>query len=93
MKLENVRSMDEAKWYLGKHVAFVYSAKNLKIVSKRDKDEIGKSGAPTTKERIIWGKIVKTHGNSGVVKARFSPPLPPTTFGCSVRVMLYPLRN
>ena len=76
LSLEHVSNATDAKWYLGKHVAYVYRA------SKADKK--GK------KSRVIWGKVTRVHGNSGAVRAKFSTPLPPRTFGAAVRVMLYP---
>lgn len=85
--------MNDARWYLGKHVAYVYKAKVPKKVSLKDKDEISGSRNTVTKERIIWGKITKTHGNSGAVRARFTSALPPQSFGQPVRVMLYPSNN
>jgi large subunit ribosomal protein L35Ae len=62
-------------FYLGKKVAFVYRAQR----------EVRGS-----KIRVIWGKITRPHGNSGVVRAQFRRNLPPKSFGASVRVMLYP---
>lgn len=64
-----------ASFYLGKKVAFVYRA---------SKERQG------SKIRVIWGKVTRPHGNSGVVRAKFRHNLPPRTFGASVRVMLYP---
>ncbi|KAF2422108.1 ribosomal protein L35Ae [Tothia fuscella] len=75
LQLEGVGSTEAAKFYLGKKVAFVYRASK----------EIRGS-----KIRVIWGKVTRTHGNSGVVRAQFRHNLPPKSFGASVRVMLYP---
>ncbi|CAO3640167.1 unnamed protein product [Mucor hiemalis] len=53
-------------------------------------------GVQTTKDAQFyldpchWGRIARTHGTNGVVKARFRKNLPPKVFGASVRVMLYP---
>jgi large subunit ribosomal protein L35Ae len=63
------------RFYLGKKVAFVYRA---------SKERQG------TKIRVIWGKVTRPHGNSGVVRAKFRHNLPPKTFGASLRIMLYP---
>ncbi|CAO3597265.1 unnamed protein product [Absidia cylindrospora] len=38
----------------------------------------------------FWGRVARSHGTNGVVKARFRNNLPPKSFGASVRVMLYP---
>ncbi|OJD14115.1 60S ribosomal protein L33-A [Emergomyces pasteurianus Ep9510] len=75
IKLEGVEDSKAANFYLGKKVAFVYRAKR----------EVQGS-----KIRVIWGKVTRTHGNSGVVRAQFRHNLPPKSFGASVRVMLYP---
>ncbi|ORY98785.1 ribosomal protein L35A [Syncephalastrum racemosum] len=75
LKLEGVQTSDDAKFYLGKRVAYVYS---------------GKKTINGSKVRVIWGRIGRVHGNNGVVKARFRNNLPAKTFGASVRVMLYP---
>ena len=40
------------------------------------------------KPRLVKGKVIKAHGNSGVVCARFEKNLPAVAHGC--RVMLYP---
>ncbi|OXV11131.1 hypothetical protein Egran_01108 [Elaphomyces granulatus] len=75
IKIEGVDDSKAANFYLGKKVAFVYRAKR----------EVQGS-----KIRVIWGKVTRPHGNSGVVRAQFRHNLPPKSFGASVRVMLYP---
>jgi large subunit ribosomal protein L35Ae len=73
VQLENVTNAKDATWYLGKKVAFVYRGK--------------KAAEGESKVRKIWGKITRVHGNSGAVRAKFSVPLPPRSFGASVRVV------
>ncbi|KAG0326394.1 60S ribosomal protein L33A [Dissophora globulifera] len=77
IQIEGVKTAADTDFYLGKRVAFVYRAKR----------EVNGS-----KIRCIWGRITRTHGGSGAVKARFRNNLPAKSFGASVRVMMYPSR-
>jgi hypothetical protein len=56
MNIENVNDTESAKFYLGKRVAFITKA------------TVAKAGS---KFRVVWGKITRTHGSSGVVRAKF----------------------
>jgi large subunit ribosomal protein L35Ae len=78
LKIEGVKTRKDTRFYLGKRVAFLYRARR----NKYTKSNI----------RVIWGRICRHHGNSGVVRARFSSNLPPKAVGATVRVMLYPSR-
>ncbi len=77
LKIDNVLTKDATAFYMGKHVAYVYKAKTVKN---------------NTRLRVMWGKIKRPHGNSGVVRATFKRNLPPSSFGGPIRVMLYPSR-
>jgi large subunit ribosomal protein L35Ae len=80
LSIEGVNSRDETAFYLGKRVAYVYKAPTEKKST---------TGAKS-RYRVMWGKIIGPHGNSGVVKAKFRNNLPPTSIGKQVRIMLYP---
>ncbi|EIW78837.1 ribosomal protein L35Ae [Coniophora puteana RWD-64-598 SS2] len=75
LQLEGVANKEDAQFYLGKRVAYVYKAKRA---------------VEGSKIRVIWGRVTRPHGNSGVVKSKFRSNLPPRAFGAPVRVMLYP---
>jgi large subunit ribosomal protein L35Ae len=72
IQVEGVQTTKDAQFYLGKRIAYVYRAKR----------EVNGS-----KIRVIWGRIARTHGTNGVVKARFRNNLPPKSFGASVRIV------
>jgi len=77
IKIQGVDTREDVDFYLGKRVAYVYRAKRA---------------VKDSRVRVIWGRIARSHGNSGVVRARFRRNLPPKAMGATVRVMMYPSR-
>ncbi|GJR20682.1 60S ribosomal protein L35a-1 [Tanacetum coccineum] len=75
VQIENVNTKDEVSWYQGKKMAYVYKAK------------VKKNGSHY---RCIWGKVTRPHGNTGIVRAKFTSNLPPKSMGSRVRVFMYP---
>lgn len=75
VQIDGVNSQSDARFYLGKRVAYVYK---------------GQKPVRGSKLRIIWGRVTRVHGNSGIVRAKFAKNIPPQAFGEGVRIMLYP---
>ncbi|GMR36077.1 hypothetical protein PMAYCL1PPCAC_06272 [Pristionchus mayeri] len=80
LKVDGVFNKTDAQFYVGKRVVYVYKAHNKKNVA----------GAAPSRIRCIWGRVTRSHGNTGSVRAKFHKNLPATALGQRIRVMLYP---
>ncbi|XP_065183262.1 large ribosomal subunit protein eL33-like [Sycon ciliatum] len=85
IRVQGVNEKKDTDFYMGKRVAYVYRASHKKPA-------VMKRARKANKVRVIWGKVTRSHGNSGVVRVQFRKNLPGQAIGASVRVMLYPSR-
>jgi large subunit ribosomal protein L35Ae len=77
IKIQGLQDKDDVDFYLGKKIAYIYK---------------GKSEKNGSKFRVIWGKVCRSHGNNGLVRAKFAKNLPAEGISNRVRIMLYPSR-
>ena len=75
VEIQNCKAKADAKWYMGKRVAYVYKVKNV---------------SNNTRYRVSWGKVMNTHGATGMVRVKFAKNITGCAIGANVRVMLYP---
>jgi len=75
VKIADVNTTNDAAFYHGKKIAYVFKCKKEKNNSRF---------------RVMWGKVRRSHGHNGVVRAAFRKNLPCIAFGAPARVMLYP---
>jgi len=84
LKIEGCLSKEDASFYVGKRVAYVYKAKSkLKKAPGADKKSL---------RRVMWGTVKRTHGGTGTVRAKFTKNMCPTAMGNQVRIFLYPCK-
>jgi len=87
LRIDNVVTKGDAKWYAGKRVAYVYHGYKAKRCVRWNQAPARRSNT-----RAMWGRITRTHGTSGMVRAKWSSNLPANSLGRRVRVYLYPSR-
>merc|ERR1712188_158915 len=78
IKIQGVDDTADVKFYLGKKIMYMYRTKTA--------DKEG------NRFRVMWGKVCRPHGTSGIVRAKFTKNLPPSALGAPVRIMLFPSR-
>eukprot|EP00662_Eupelagonemidae_sp_cell21_P026352 gene26352-65552_t len=87
LRIKGVRDTKDAKFYCGKRVAYVFKGKKAKAQIRS-----GQNAKLKSRVRVVWGRVTRAHGNSGVVRAKFAPNLPCQSIGKKLRVYLYPSR-
>ena len=72
--VEGCKDTIAARFYLGKKIVLVRKCQNERNNSRY---------------RTMWGKVIATHGKSGVVRAKFRRNLPAQSIGDKVRILLH----
>ena len=85
LNINEVNSVDDANFYLGKRVAYVYKGQKRRRCFKSRLVPSRRSNI-----RVIWGRVTRPHGGAGAVRAKFSPNLPGQAIGKRVRVYMFP---
>ena len=85
LRIDNVINKEDASFYTGKRVAYVYHGYKKKRCVRWNAAPVRRSNT-----RAIWGRVTKPHGAAGVVKAKFATGIPGGAIGRRVRVYLYP---
>eukprot|EP01013_Petalomonas_cantuscygni_P031226 TRINITY_DN57405_c0_g1_i1.p1 TRINITY_DN57405_c0_g1~~TRINITY_DN57405_c0_g1_i1.p1 ORF type:complete len:143 (-),score=28.58 TRINITY_DN57405_c0_g1_i1:254-682(-) len=84
INIKDVHDPKSARFYVGKRVAYIF--KGIKDVAQLN----SRKHSRTARARVVWGRITRAHGNSGVVRAKFQTNLPTHAVGRQVRVYLFP---
>ncbi|CUI14996.1 unnamed protein product [Bodo saltans] len=87
VRVEGVNTKEDATWYTGKRVAYVYHGYKTKRCVRWSKAPARRSNT-----RASWGRVTKPHGGSGTLRVKFTNPLPGQALGKRLRVYLYPSR-
>ncbi|GAB5362623.1 hypothetical protein AAMO2058_000813400 [Amorphochlora amoebiformis] len=78
IQIEGCKTRNDANHFVGKKVAYIYKAKTRKKGSFY---------------RAMWGKVIREHGKTGTVRAKFRKNLPASAMHQVVRVMKYPVKE
>ena len=74
IKIDGVNDTKDSKFYHGKKIAYIYKA--------------SKSPTTGTPFRVVWGKVMRSHGSNGVVRCKFKTNLSVSQYYCHLRCFI-----